>query len=491
MRKLAVSLVAISAIALVSPWFVGMKAQSELQNLIARTFDSDKTPEFTAELKEYERGWFKSTATFALSVNLPSQSAGRPQAPYAANTQTVSFKVDIHHGPIIIHDGRPSFGWGLAHLEPMLPPMADTVLNMAFANGPKPRFDTTIFLSFTGNANTQLDMPAFNYKGGAAMAGVSVDWKGLTSRWDFSGRDTLSGTFDYQGVEANGGPASLKIDPIRMTVDAKRYKPDSFWLGKTALLADGIAFTLSPEKSFELSGFTLESESNINGKTFGGPVDMKLTSLTVNRFTSGPAEMRLSLAKIDLDSYDAFYKAMKELNRTSPMEMMAGYRAAVTHLAQTGGELTLDKFSLRVPEGVVTAQGKLTLPPNPAVNDLSKEGRVLLKSAVLEFTGSTPVALVKKAIESELTTSITKAQQAALLKRQQESQPSDSNPPLTSAQIAAQAKTQAEQQLADWVSKNYLVQKGDAYTVHASLKEGQLIVNDKPVYDLNTLIPQS
>jgi hypothetical protein len=290
---------------------------------------------------------------------------------------------------------------------------------------------------------TQASMP-----GMAGLVGAqNFVWKNLNWNVDLNEtHDKIKAEISFDKAEGNLSGAMFKIDPFSLKSDLARYKPDSMlWLGKASLMAKGISVNTPQVQDFVLSGLGVEFSATPSDKVFNTHLSIKYDAISgaglaagAADYLQGPFQLEMSANNLDLASYDNFMKSMQTEGS-----------AALIILAKTGGEISLDSLKLTSPEGVISAQGKLVIPANPSVKDISEDRISLIKGISLDVSFSAPVTWVKK---------------------------------------LSQGSGDISKQLDGFVKQEMISQKGDNYAVHATMKKGVIYFNDQPFINLLTIL---
>ena len=118
MKKIALISAAVTlAVLVIAPKFVGDNVESQVIDI---TDALNNHSIYGAEIIEYQKGWFSSTADIALTINVNdifnAQNGATSAAPTESNP-TVMAKLVAHHGPIYVGD---SVGIGQAQYSVVL-----------------------------------------------------------------------------------------------------------------------------------------------------------------------------------------------------------------------------------------------------------------------------------------------------------------------------------------------------------------------------------
>ena len=163
---------------------------------------------------DWDVGWYSSTASISLGVELNAEALGTGEQDLPALTTTLPKLVTLYHGPVLI-EPIAGLGWGAAEfvvdasLIPELQEFHDTtgVDHIARLGVLVGLFDTTV----------GMDMPAFVYQEGSNGQVVGVDFGGIRGvcglrwRWRYHGVRRRSWRVRHHdaGMERGGEPSEL------------------------------------------------------------------------------------------------------------------------------------------------------------------------------------------------------------------------------------------------------------------------------------------
>lgn len=106
MKKIRISAVFIGAILLaLSPLFMGLKIQSEVNNFIDQT---NENTGYRADWISYNRGFRRSSGELQLGVRMPSNADSDP---ILSDMINVRMQVDVEHGPFVKDQGLGLASW--------------------------------------------------------------------------------------------------------------------------------------------------------------------------------------------------------------------------------------------------------------------------------------------------------------------------------------------------------------------------------------------
>jgi len=230
MNKVATVAAALLVLVLLAlPRYVGSVTEARVRDRVAAI---DARPTFAAEVKSFERGWFRSTAHVELRfVPDPAAAADASSAFTAFTTMPLPVAVDFAHGPIAVLDGV-HFGWAKMVARPDT--TAPGVTELQETLGVPYVFEFRGRSSYFGTLDFDADAPPFALPiddalltfSGATLAG-ELEGQDLEANAQVGSVDFTSptGSFTVRGVFANAdnelrsqyvmpGKASLSVDSI-------------------------------------------------------------------------------------------------------------------------------------------------------------------------------------------------------------------------------------------------------------------------------------
>jgi uncharacterized protein YdgA (DUF945 family) len=483
MRKLAsFSLIIVGlslATGLIMPKFVGTKAKSQLEDYMKT---SKGAFGYTPELTDFQQGWFKSTATLNLA-----QSNGVKH----------TFNVYIKHGPVVFKGWRPHVAYGLVDFEPVISIEKQTQIDKVFAHSStKPHFNGSMLITSANNVHLNYHVPSGNYSDPLSPLALKYDWKDLNTQIHFHLTENKLDKFgvdtNFGGMVINAGPQTMTIDPITFDLKSHQYKPGSWiWLGEASFKTGDITVKDTLKGSYTYSGILLRSTADIANNKLGVSQEIKVSSLTMNNLSGGPIDFKLSINEVDPDGWESFLTSIEQLSGQADRSDEKTAKA-FQPLVKGGFVVSLDSLSVKLDNKILSGHGKFVLPPSPDMKDLATEAPGLIKKISLEFSLNAPVDMIKNVMVGNLQKKMTAKLESQVGTEWQEGARTTVEPgkePAAAGMTDEQINAEVEQQLGDLVKRNILVQTGDNYTLHASIKDGMLYLNDKPYMDLVTMQP--
>ena len=186
MKRILIAVLVLAVVVAVAlPPLFGARARSLIEAELASIGEA-LAPYATVEVSfhDWDVGWYSSTASISLGVELNAEALGTGEQDLPALTTTLPKLVTLYHGPILI-EPIAGLGWGAAEfvvdasLIPELQEFHDTtgVDHIARLGVLVGLFDTTV----------GMDMPAFVYQEGSNGQVVGVDFGGFEASAAFGG----------------------------------------------------------------------------------------------------------------------------------------------------------------------------------------------------------------------------------------------------------------------------------------------------------------
>ncbi len=494
MRKWLLLIVIIIVVALLGmPYAMGIMAKSQIMQLAA---NGSKTPNMQVHVTQYNRGWFKSKAEIDVAVQVPDKRAAINGVPQPL-MRTIRFKINenIIHGPIIFKDGiRLGQGYVRSNIE-MTTQQQQMLQNLFIVQGLLPHAVVSMLINLSGAVVTHVDVPAFTLV--AKSDKTTVKWLGLNGYWHVtSDMKKIKGRLTVDGVNANNPQMQLQMGKL----DVKYHETEDsagIWVGNVTMDFPSLVITKAQQIAFSLTGLKMTSDSNINmQKLLDTNLSVDLANVKANGLSYGPASYQSSIKNLDTQVLLKIQNQLQAANNATMSQqqksvLMMSIWPLVPEVFNKGAVYDLQKLMVTLPEGVVNANGKITMPTTKSGEALSI--MQLYGKIDANFTVEAPVAVAKKSLVSMMVRRIEQQQtlQAALTKQLQQQQASGVQQnapvftPLTQQQIQTQAEQAADNQLNQWLVAGFVVKQNDNYKLVAQLQQGKLIINGKTLFGDN------
>jgi uncharacterized protein YdgA (DUF945 family) len=460
MNKVAIAAAALLLIVLLAvPGVVGSMTEASVRQRVMRI---DESPTAAAELKSFDRGWFRSTARIELKPENADQLTG-PAGTDLGVFGSLPIVVEFAHGPVAVLDGV-YFGWSTMVARPDTE--APGVAELTQALGVPYLFEFRGRTPYVGGLNFDADAPPFM---------LPTDDGLLT----FSG-GTLAGNFTGERIAANGhvgsvglasGTATFAMRSFEASMDSE-LRSDYLWPGKVS--ASIASISVAPPQSsapmFETVNLRVKGDSSIDaaGELLDMRVNYDVDSVRVadNEVTAG--SLGMTLQKLDVAAMEAYGELAAEAAEAGgdPDVITAGMGPVLERALRSGPTLTLDPITFRY--NGEPFDGHVEVTTNPA--RLPPAGTLALDNPFMLM------GLVNAKADVRL--SQTLAGQLATLGAQMQLATDPTIPP---DQLEYLAEGQSGLMLTMLVGQGVLIEEGDDYKASVEYRDGSVTLNGNPL----------
>ena len=461
MNKVAIAAAALLLIVLLAlPAVVGSVTEASVR---ARVAEIDENPSVAAELKSYDRGWFRSTAHIELKAENvdPLVVAGTS---LDGLFSSLPIMVEFAHGPVAVLDGV-YFGWSTMVAQPdtEAPGMAELTqtLNVPYLfqfRGRTPYVGGLVFDADAPPFTLPLEETALTFSGGTLagnIAGRKVKADAQIGSADFAGE---TGTFAVQGVAAS--------------VDSE-LRSEYVMPGEVSFSIANISIT-APQSTmpmFETSNLRIKSDVDLD--TASNLLEMHLNydvdSVRVESNAMTGGSIAVAVRNLDAAAVEA-YGALATDAAAAGADPETIAAALVPHLERAlraGPSLTLDPIRFRYDDEPF--QGRVEVTTNAA--RLPPAGALSLDNPLLF------VSLVNAKAELNMSKTLA-GHLATLAARLQIAQTDPTIPP---EQLDFMAEGQSGLMVAMLVGQGVLLEEGDSYRTSFEFTDGSMTLNGSPL----------
>ena len=456
MKKLSIILFIVLLLAAAAgglPYWFGMQAESAYEAMIA---EMTANGDITVTNKNFQRGWLESTADTTFTIT------GTPV--------TVTSLDRIQHGPLPLDEPL--------ELTPVLA-RVKSQMSIGLPGGvlklPPISGRTTFYLA--GNSQSRIEMAGAKT---ATADGAAIEWKGLTGTIDTSA-DFKSSKGELSGpaliITAKDGVTSFN----RITIGFDQQKsPSGFDIGTANFGVDKLVID-SAKLNAGIDGLRVASTTQEAGGNLNSTLNFNFREVRAGADKQGPGQMTVQVRKLDVATLVKFRKQMRDLKKQNMppeqanMMMLGKTLELLGELAKKAPEVEITKMSFKTADGEVTGKAKFVLDgsqldvagnPMLMLKALSGEGEVKLPDSLIAMLAGSDV---RRDLDNlKASGKLTEAEIAKLT-------------PKRVAMITQQAIKELPQYKDSVVSRLKLVPDGPNYKIVASLKSGQLLVNDQPL----------
>ena len=454
------------------PYFFGMKAEHEYNNLI-ETVSKFENLEIVS--KSYKRGWLKSSAETTFSIN---------------EGEEPPFKIieedTIYHGPIpigLLSKGKVNLKPVMAVIETKAEIMTDTEEQYAGLINSLPQLNFETSLALGGQGTTIVSAPGIDRK---LEDGKTLNWSGLNGVINFTpdltevSSDINSSNIEIEddtfrvhisGVEINSNlnyPASNYTNPLG-DIDVKIEEFSSE--GKDEGERNKVTLT-----NLQFTGFT-----NQNGNLFNHTHSLGFDTLIVGGNSYGPGIYELELRNINKVAFEEIQRELNENqstreSATASEALWAQIMKALPQLLESSPEIEITKLRIQTGDGELLGHALISLNGDDLNNpELAANPLFLLAAVKAEVKLSVSKPLLENLLKDYKIEEITDGK-----KSRNEELPGDK-------ELQDMGKAKAQSEIKQMVDQNILILKDGNYEIEAAYKLGQITLNGNPL-DLNSLL---
>lgn len=453
MKKTILILLLIILVVIVGgPYVMGFVVEKTYKQLLAQAPTNTR---MHIKLINYQRGWFNSQATLAVTLKLPPILHNEKVQSLAPTDIAFTVQENIEHGPILYgvnKNGKQSIQFGQAY---MVATAEDTNIN-AYAH---------TFIEFNGRILNQIDLQQLNYHD--EQQKVIYSLQNLKSNVMIAdGFQQLTGYIKIGAIDFVSPDIQQQIRGLGLQY--KLHKSvQGFYLGDTNAIIQSQTGMLLNKIQFKLSGMELQSNSQLLNDKINYFMDMNAKEVAVNGDSYGPFELKLDMQNLDVAALADLRKQLQVLNDETGMLNKAElrrYLSGVMKLVAKGVDVNVQKLNLTIPEGQIRAAAHLIVNPiSGQINNIL----MLLANLNLDASLKMPKTLVQ-----QLTADV-------IANERKQTAENSTSSASQSAQSTVSAEELANQQINDWLKQGVLEAADDNYQLTISFKQMQLLINGK------------
>jgi len=461
MNKVAIIAAALLLIVLLAlPGVVGSMTEASVR---ARVAQIDESPSVAAELKSYDRGWFRSTAHIELKAENVDQFAPAGTG-LGGLFSSLPIMVEFAHGPVAVLDGV-YFGWStmVARPDTEVPGVAELTQTL----------DVPYFFQFRGRTpyfgglDFDADAPPFTIP----LEETTLTFSGGTLAGNLAGRD-VEADAQLGSVEFTSATGSFAVHGVLASVDSE-LRSEYVMPGEvTFSVADiSIAAPQSTMPMFETSNLRMKSDVDLDaaGELLEMRIHYDVDSVRVesNEMTGG--SIAILVRNLDAAAVEAYGALATDAAAAGddPETIAASLVPHLERALRAGPSLTLDPIRFRYDDEPF--EGRVEVTTNPA--RLPPAGTLSLDNPLLF------VSLVNAKAELNMSKTLA-GQLATLAARLQIAQTDPTIPP---EQLDYMAEGQSGLMLTMLVGQGVLLEEGDSYRTSFEFTDGSMTLNGNPL----------
>jgi uncharacterized protein YdgA (DUF945 family) len=458
MNKLAIVASALLLVALFgAPAVVGSVTEARVRERVAAI---DASPTATAEVKSFDRGWFRSTAKVELSFvpdNL-AQNAGLTAD--LGSFSRLPVAIDFAHGPIAVLDGV-HFGWSKLVARP--DPEAPSVTSLQQTLGVPYLFEFRGRSSYLGGLSFDADAPPFMLPIDEAL----LTFSGATLAGTFE-RLHLAGDLNISAVEFTSATGAFAVRGMYATAN-NDLRSQYVMPGQASLSIDSIEAgdaTRGATPLLEAKSLKINSDVALDAadELLEGRVSYGLDSVRVEDTEVTAAALGFAVRNVDVATLEAYGAAATDAAATGadPATLVAALGPHLERALKAGPSVTLDPLRFRYDNELFEGRIEITtntqrLPPAGTL-DL---GNPLLLMGLVNADASVRVS---KPLAGKLAALTARLQLGADV----------SIPP---DQLEYMAEAQSGLMLTALVGQGVLIEDGNDYRSSVQFRDGTITLN--------------
>lgn len=462
MNKVAIAAAALLMLVLLAlPRYVGSVTEARVRERVTAI---DASPTVAAEVKSFDRGWFRSTARIELRFIPDDAAAAGPASDLGAfAAMPLAVAVEFGHGPIAVLDGV-HFGWSKVVARPDTTAPGVTELQQTL--GVPYVFEFRGRTNYFGTLDFDADAPPFV---------LPVDEALLT----FSGA-TLSGEFAGQDLEANAHIGSLDFTSPTGSFTVRgvfanadnELRSQYVMPGEASLSIESITATSQMQSAmplFQATNLTVESDVDIDaaGELLEMRVDYGLDAVRIEDNEIAAGAFGVTVRNVDVAALEAYSAAAAEAASSGdPTAILVALGPHLERALQAAPSLTLDPIRFRYDNEPFNGRVEVTTntPQLPAAGTLSFDNPLFI------------LGLLN--VDANMQLSKPLAAQLAMLSARMQL---GSDPSIPPDQLDYMAEAQSGLMLTMLIGQGVLVEDGNGYRTSIQLSNGAVTLNGNPL----------
>lgn len=475
MKKIIAVLIGLAILLLGGYYGMGLITERTVKKNIAMI---NQSHDISAEVKQYHRGFFCSTAVLNWSFHIPERMTKNQDGQavtIAAQTYQVELPLTIHHGPILLANSNIYFGLGFAKSSVVLPKKYADELKANFSSESiPPLLNLTMFVNYWNKSTVQMTVPFFKLLSNDKRS--QFEWLGATSDVNVSSdASDMSGHVVMSGVRFLKGKIDTVLGNVRTEYQLHRSKL-GLYLGDATILMRSLLITNDSKTVLEVKNVDVRSSSNVLNDLFHSHFQAKIEKVFADDKQYGPALVDFSVDNLDaitLAKLNEQASVMQHSSDVQRQQLLVAMLPELPKLLSKGAQLSIKQLSIGMPEGVVRGHLFVSLPKADTGNPFQ-----LIQQIKGDGKFEIPMAFLKRVLNESIRQTLqNKAQAKTALSATTEQAASLS---AESTDLNQQALMQTDAQLAAIVTSGALLVHDADYVIELALSKGQLLINGKP-----------
>ncbi|HAF87342.1 MAG: hypothetical protein CMF38_05155 [Legionellaceae bacterium] len=473
MKKLIGLVVVLALLILGGYYFMGVLTEKKIKNNLAVVNQVDN---MFVQLASYKRGWFTSKVVLDWRMRIPEHTMGDAKnQTIPAEDLELRMPITIYHGPVIFAHQKVKFGLGYGKTSIALPPKYQQRFNEQFtANSIKPQLNLSLLITYMADSRWNLEVPPFTLIG---KSGQQLDWLGLNSVMQtHDNQQKIKGHAKLKGITFERNQLHVNLAPVESEYNLHKTM-QGLYLGEASISLPALTMRDATQTLLAIRQVYLHSDSDIVDEKFSLHLDGKVAQIEHNNKVYGPGAYDIRIKNLNAS---ALGRINQKLNQVEPgqaaqkKQVLLQVLPEIPALLNQGPAFEINQLSFTTPQGNLTGQLSLSLPPNKDNNPFtmlqSLEGK-----ADLRVPGEWIKLMLNRANRQKVI--------AKRLQNQTTSTDLSHNGVAThvnALDVAQEAEVLTNNQIASLVQAHVLIQDGQYYVTKLILNQGKLEVNGKP-----------
>lgn len=462
-------------------------------------------PKFKFLVQNYDKGFFSSTASLKVSVDISQMPQLRKVAMKEFSYQ---LPLKIENGPFIASIAKPGLAYATSTLQ-----VPDNIAQMAKTqlspDSKLPELNMSLLINFDNSARFDGSVPAFTLAPNKFPGKFS--WKGMDIYYDVSkDMDRINGETTLNGFELDSPFANGSVSKISMVYDMKASEYGGLWTGTGQLTVPAIDISMRGKKFFDLDDLKFDSSANISQGLLALNMSSSMKKATIKNKTYGPLSAKFYAKNIDAQVFSEVQHLLQQVNQSRYLSrkqrnaLMDKLDTKVPALVSKGMEVGLSQFNLQLPQGLIKASFSANVPSSSKVASIMDLANVVVAKGQLQM----PKSLLENILVTQAKRKIRHQQ---MMQQLQGSQATNQEPPqdgadvgdgnstssnndagsqqqtaqppkmLSQVEIQSLAKEKVDKQLQKLIDNQMISEQADSYMVNLSYDKGHMMVNGKPM----------
>ncbi len=477
-RKIGIYILLIAIIVGAAPYLVGFLVENRFKDIVQAASELNS---LSVTIVEYQRGWRQSHAKTRVTFHGDMVSKIASNFDSRKDELSVMINHDIRHGPFVqLKEGDyTDWNFALANIKSDLSLTEEAKKQLIAVVGETELLTMNSEIKIDGTTKANLNSKELKIKDGEHD---HILWKGLKGDWELS-RDykRIQGKILMPGFEAHikNKREQSEISIIQgadIVLKTERFRTaDELWLGTAEVNVQSLQISDATKPYFMMTGFAASGVTDTENGMIESSGTIRIESIKLNDTTYGPANYTGSVKNIAPAVMKSFIDTSKAMQTASASEQEKYAQQLITivpEFLKTRPLLQIDDMSLRTPQGEVKSNFSFAV-GGPEAYDTQNIQQIIQS---IEANGN--VVLPKALFRDLLIIGMEERLENTLRSRE---------PNITKEAVAEEANKAANELIKKEVQEGLWVDNGTTLTLAFTFKQGQLIVNGKPL-DLMKLL---